>query len=373
MNNVIYARHLTNFYKYTFQCIGAMKKIREPKYFLSVLIVLCLSMTVLALSLGPVIIPAERIVQILFQGVLTSGEATLQEKVIIFDIRLTRILLALAVGAGLAVTGAVFQGLFRNPLADPGLVGVSSGAAVGAVFIIVLGMSWLPAFMAWAEIFAVAIGAFMGSLLAIITVYFIGTRKGFTSTSTLLLAGVAIAAICQAAFGALTYIADDNQLRSLTFWTLGSLAGTTWRELAIVVPLIVFSTSALLFLSRELDVMLMGDAVAHHLGIPVENVKRIIIVLTALIVGCSVAISGIIAFIGLVIPHLMRMLLGTTHSNVLPASALAGGLLLMVADTISRTVVAPAELPVGLVTSIIGGPFFLWVLVNKRSARIHSC
>lgn len=340
--------------------------LHQPKILLSLLGILCLFTAVIALTLGPVHLPAQRVVQILFFGWQEGSAFSVQERVVVLDLRLPRILLAILVGAGLAVTGAVFQGLFRNPLADPGLIGVSSGAACGAVLVIVLGAQLAPQFMKFAQHYAVSMGAFIGSLLATLTVYTIASVRGNTNTALLLLAGIAIASLCMALTGICVYLADDNQLRTLTFWTMGSLAGVHWRELLLVSALMLPSLLLLLRLGRTLDVLAMGEAVAHHLGLPVERLKRSIVLLTALLVGCAVSVSGLIGFVGLVVPHLIRLMLGPGHRWLLPFSALGGALLLLVADTLARNLIAPAEVPIGLITALLGAPFFLWLLLSRR-------
>ncbi|WP_048647962.1 FecCD family ABC transporter permease [Nitratireductor soli] len=289
-----------------------------------------------------------------------------RDRVIIQDIRLPRIVLGSLVGAALAVSGAVMQGLFRNPLADPGIVGVASGAGLGAITVIVLGGTVLGPVVGLLGIYALPLAAFCGGLATTMLLYRVATRRGQTSIATMLLAGIALAAMAGAFSGVLVYLADDQQLRDLTFWGLGSLAGSTWSKIWAAGPIIAAALLATPFLARGLDGMVLGEAAANHLGIPVQRVKNAAIVAVAAATGASVAVAGGIGFIGIVVPHLLRLTIGPEHRYLLPASALLGACLLLVADAISRMVVAPAELPIGIVTAAIGAPFFLWILLRQR-------
>ncbi len=289
---------------------------------------------------------------------------------ILAEIRIPRLLLGLVVGAGLAICGAVMQGLFRNPMADPGLLGVSSGAALGAVLTIVLGGELLGRLAVPLGIWLLPAMAFVGGLLSIFVVHRLSMVNRKTDIATMLLAGIAVNAITGAVIGLLSYIADDAQLRDLIFWSLGSLEITDWRKLLVAMVCII---PALLWLPRygnALNANLLGESEAAHLGIEMEKVKRQLIILVALVVGISVSLSGVIGFVGLVVPHLMRILLGPDHRLLLPASALFGATLLIGADIVARSVAAPAEIPIGIITAILGGPFFLWLLVRFHRARL---
>ncbi len=292
-------------------------------------------------------------------GAELPAEVSDQVAAVVTIIRAPRVLLGILVGAGLSVSGALMQGLFRNPLADPGLIGVSSGAALAAAGIIVLGGSNLP-------LLALPAGAFCGGALVTLLVMRLARRGGRVSIETMLLAGVAVNAIAGAGTGILVTLSDDAQLRSLTFWTLGSLGGATWPILAGVAPLILLPLLAAPGLAGSLNALLLGEEEAHNLGVSVERLKRGVVLMAALIVGASVAFTGIIGFVGLVVPHLIRLLAGPDHRIVLPGSALLGAALLVSADLASRTVIAPAELPIGVVTTLLGGPFFLGLLARKR-------
>ncbi|WP_414124142.1 FecCD family ABC transporter permease [Rhizobium sp. BR 317] len=289
-----------------------------------------------------------------------------RDRIIIFDIRLPRAILGFLIGGGLAVSGAVMQGLFRNPLADPGLIGISAGSSLGAVGMIVLGGILAPVAHVFG-IFSLPIAAFVGGLVTTILLYRVATRQGLTSIATMLLAGIALGALALAATGLLIYMADDRQLRDLTFWSMGSLAGATWTKIAATGPIIVLSMLPLPFMARGLNALTLGEAAAFHMGVAVQRLKNIAIVSVAAAVGASVAVSGGIGFVGIIVPHILRTAIGPDHRFLLPASALLGGSLLIIADVVARTVVSPAELPIGIITAGVGGPFFLWMLLRQRS------
>lgn len=298
---------------------------------------------------------------------LASGEPlALRDRVVLLDIRLPRLALGILVGASLAVSGAVMQGLFRNPLADPGLVGVSAGAGLGAITAIVLGGALPAGLMAVVGFSLVPVAAFAGGWISTMVLYRISTRGGRTSVATMLLAGIALGALAGAVSGLLVYAASDAQLRELTFWGLGSLAGASWAKLAVAAPIILAALALTPFLARGLNALALGEAVAGHLGLPVERIKSLAILSVAAATGAAVAVSGGIGFIGIVVPHLLRLATGPDHRMLLPNAALLGAVLLILADVISRTVIAPAELPIGIVTATIGGPFFLWILLRQR-------
>ncbi|MFD1508025.1 FecCD family ABC transporter permease [Lacimonas salitolerans] len=300
-------------------------------------------------------------------GKLVSGEAlTLAERVVLFDIRLPRLAMGVLVGAALAVSGAAMQGLFRNPLADPGIVGVGAGAGLGAILAIVLG-ALLPA---WVFDLTgnqlVPFAAFLGGWGSTILLYRVSTRGGRTSVATMLLAGIALGALAGALSGILVYIADDQQLRDLTFWGLGSLAGASWAKVMAAGPLIALAIGAALMLGRGLNALALGEATATHIGIDVQRTKNIAILSVAGATGAAVAVSGGIGFIGIVVPHLLRLASGPDHRTLLLNAALLGASLLVLADVIARVVIAPAELPIGIVTAVLGAPVFLWILLRRR-------
>ncbi len=296
----------------------------------------------------------------------TVDPVSVRDGIIIYDIRRPRVIIGALVGAALAVSGTMLQGLFRNPLADPGLVGVSSGSSLGAVSVIVLGGGVLAPLTQALGSFALPMAAFSGGLTTTLVLYQVATRQGRTSVATMLLAGIAIAALAMALTGMLIFTADDRQLRDLTFWQLGSLAGATWQKIAAATPIIVLAAAATPFVARGLNALALGEATASHLGVSVQRLKYTSILAVSALVGAAVAVSGGIGFVGIVVPHVLRLLIGPDNRYLLPASALLGAIMLLLADVVSRTVVAPAELPIGIVTAIVGAPFFLWILMRRR-------
>jgi iron complex transport system permease protein len=289
-----------------------------------------------------------------------------RDRVILLDIRLPRLVMGLLVGAALAVSGGLMQGLFRNPLADPGIVGVGAGAGLGAVLAIVLG-GLLPAAVAGLiGVHLVPVAAFLGGWGATLLLCRVATRGGQTSVATMLLAGIALGALAGALTGMLVYLADDRQLRDLTFWGMGSLAGASWAKLAASLPLILPVLLLSPLLGRGLNAMALGEAQARHLGIPVEAVKRLAILGVAAAAGAAVAVAGGIGFIGIVVPHLLRLATGPDHRYLLPNAALLGASLLVGADMIARVIVSPSELPIGIITAVLGAPVFLWILLRRR-------
>ncbi|MEE2787052.1 MAG: iron ABC transporter permease [Myxococcota bacterium] len=290
---------------------------------------------------------------------------------ILWGIRMPRVILGILVGAVLSVSGAMMQGLFRNPLAEPGLIGVSSGAALAAAVVIVLGGRFIATLPDGLRLFVLPLAAFTGGAISTYLVYRVSLQSGRLSVSTMLLAGIAFNAIGFAMLGMLQYVADDNELRGLTFWMLGSLGGATWESLAVVAPLLMLPLIGCYWLARPLNCFLLGEVEAMHLGVPVQRVNRIAVLLVALGVGATVAVSGMIAFLGLVVPHLIRLAVSPDHRIVLPGSALLGAVLLVAADAFARVVVMPSELPVGIVTTLFGAPFFLVLLFKARRMNIQ--
>lgn len=292
-----------------------------------------------------------------------------RDKVVLFDIRLPRLALGMTVGAALAVSGVLLQGLFRNPLADPGIVGVSAGAGLGAVLAIVLG-GLLPAALTTAFGPAlVPLAAGLGGWGTTILLYRIATSGRRTDVALMLLAGIALAALAGAGTGVLTYLADDRQLRDLTFWSMGSLAGATWTSLAAALPLVALALLVAPRLAPGLNALALGEAQAAHMGTDVQVLKRLTILSAAAATGAAVAVSGGIGFIGIVVPHLLRQVQGPDHRQLVPNAALLGAALLVLADLVSRSIVAPAELPIGILTALIGAPVFLWMLLQRAGRR----
>ncbi|MEM9819475.1 MAG: iron ABC transporter permease [Bacteroidota bacterium] len=293
-----------------------------------------------------------------------------QAHFLILNIRLPRILLAAVTGAGLAIAGAAIQGLFRNPLADQTLIGVTSGAMLFAVLAIVFMGSFLASLSDFFRQSIVAIFAFIGGLITTYFVYFLAKKEGKTLVMTMLLAGIAISAFAAAITGIFIYISDEAQLRDITFWSLGSFSGASWVQLLIIAPITLIGCFLLHRYARSLNAILLGEKEAVYLGISVERVKSNIIFLTAMIVGVCIAMSGIIGFVGLIIPHFLRLLHSTDYRYLLRSSALLGAIFLVLADTLARTIIAPAELPIGILTAIIGAPFFLWLLLRTQREKL---
>ncbi|MDH0748929.1 iron ABC transporter permease [Pseudomonas sp. GD03842] len=321
----------------------------------------------MSLALGPVTLPPGDTLRagLHLLGLPVAEDGLQQAELILGQIRLPRTLLGLAVGAILALSGVAMQGLFRNPLADPGLVGVSSGAALGAAVAIV-SSAWLGGLPEWLAPYLLSIAAFGGGLIVTGIVYRLGQRDGQTSVGVMLLAGVAMTALAGSIIGLFSYLADDATLRTLTFWNLGTLNGASYAR---VWPLLVVCLLVVLWLPRRakaLNALLLGESEARHLGIEVERLKGELVLCIALGVGAAVAAAGLIGFVGLIVPHLIRLVVGPDHRVLLPASALAGASLLLLADVFARLVLAPAELPIGIVTAFIGAPFFLFLLVRGR-------
>lgn len=341
---------------------------RSQSLLLGLLALLLLVITVLALGIGAVEIPASQVLKILAQacGLAMTHPPEAGQITVLMEIRAPRVALGILIGAGLAITGATVQGLFRNPLADPGLIGVSSGAALAAVSVIVLGATVFQGLSPVLGAYTLPLAAFIGSLLVTGLVYRLANLEGRTDIATMLLAGIAINALLGAATGLLTYAANDAQLRTLTFWLMGSLGSATWTQVLTALPLILLPVLVLPWFASALNAVLLGEAEAGHLGFNLERIKQILIVLVALTVGTAVALTGVIGFVGLVVPHLLRLAFGSDHRLLLPASALLGASLLLLADLIARTIVTPAELPIGIITALLGGPFFLWLLHHYR-------
>lgn len=311
-----------------------------------------LAVALLALALGSAAIPVTAVAAWPWDASALSD----QQRLIIENIRLPRMVLGLLVGAMLAVAGAALQGIFRNPLADPGLIGVSGGAALGAAAMIVLGGDRFVGPL------ALPMAAFAGAVIATLAVYGLGRRHGMISPPSMLLAGIAINALAGAGIGVFSYVGDDLQLRQLTFWTMGSLGAAGWSTLLPSLFPMLISMVGLLLLATRLDVFSLGEREAFHLGLNPHRMVQVVVGLTCLGVGAAVAAAGPIGFIGLVVPHLIRLSLGAGHRVLLPAGMMLGAILLVGADTIARIVASPAELPVGLLCSLLGAPFFLWLL-----------
>jgi iron complex transport system permease protein len=324
-------------------------------------------LAVTSLCVGAVRVSPLQVLAVLAQqiGLGTPWAFGDTERLVVLDIRLPRILLGALVGGGLGVSGALMQGLFRNPLADPGLVGASTGAALAAIAVLVLGTSFLQSLPEALAGAALSVGAFVGGVATVLLVYRMATRDGRTSVPTMLLAGIAVNALAAAGVGAFTILSTDQQLRDFTFWTLGSLGGVTWPRLAAGATVLVGGIAAAPLMARTLNALLLGEAEAKHLGVDLQRSKTTVVLLATLTAAAAVTLTGIIGFVGLVAPHLLRLVVGPDHRVVLPGSALLGAGLLLAADLVARTVAAPAELPIGIVTALLGAPFFLWLLLRE--------
>ncbi|WAC29227.1 FecCD family ABC transporter permease [Ancylobacter sp. SL191] len=323
-----------------------------------------------SLAIGPVTIAPRRVLEILLgalSGTQPSG-VSLRESVIVLDIRLPRTLLGMLVGGGIAVAGALMQGIFRNPLADPALIGISNGAALGAVIWIVLGAHLAPLMPGLLAEAGLPLMAFLGALAATLGLYAIATHQGRTSIPTMLFAGIAIGALAAAGTGLMVFMASDQQLRDFTFWSFGSLGGATWHKVASMLPFMALLALVAARLGRALDALALGEAEAFHVGVNVQWTKALAIAAIAAGTGAAVAVAGVIGFVGLVVPHLIRLAMGPGHRMLLPAAGLLGGALLLGADVVARTIASPAELPLGVVTAALGAPFFIGLLLKRRAA-----
>ena len=322
---------------------------------------------IISVTVGPIDIPLSGSLLALLPDWLYQ-ESSLQQHVelIIREVRLPRTLLAVAIGAILALCGTVLQGLFRNPLADPGIIGVSTGASLGAAVAIVLFGGLAAEYPDILLFGTVPLFSFFGGALVTVTVYRLGTSQNGTSVAMMLLAGVAVGSLAGAGIRLMNYYADNQALRDLSLWTMGSLAGSDWPGIGLA----FVSLTLLFFLfyrdADKLNALLLGEPEARHMGIDVQALKRRLILLTAAGVGVTVSLSGMIGFIGLIVPHLGRMLSGPNHRSLLPLSTILGALLLLIADILARTICVPQDIPVGIITALIGSPFFIWLLIKQR-------
>lgn len=334
---------------------------------IAVLLIALAIAAMIALTVGAAGIPLHRLPAALgFWQHGATDHMTPRDQLVLWSIRIPRIAAAAMVGGLLAMSGAIMQGLFRNPLADPALVGVSSGGALAAAAAIVFTDSRMGEVFRFLQTELLPLAAFAGSLVTTAILYSISSRSGRTSIAIFLLAGIAISAITDAGIGLLVFIADDRQLRDITFWMLGSMSGATWTKDAMLAPVLLLGLAACIFIARGLDLLVLGEAEAFHGGVDIERLKRIAIVLVAAMTGVAVSVCGVIGFVGIVVPHLLRLVIGPAHRLLLPASVLLGAVLLVGADTLARTIVAPAEMPIGILTAAVGAPFFLVILLRQR-------
>ncbi len=345
--------------------------LRKIKLIYIIMIVLLIISFIFSIGIGAVYIRPLQSLGIIADacGFNTYIAYEQQQASVLMSIRLPRVLLAVLIGAGLGISGASMQGLFRNPLADPSLIGISSGASLAAVAFIVVGVSMSATLTGLLGVYALAVVTFLGALVTAIVVYRLSQVSGRTVISMMLLTGIAINALTSAFTGFFTYSANEAQLRSIVFWSLGSLGGATWNNVVGLIPFILLPVIILPFFAKQLNTFALGENGAAHLGVNTEKVKRIIVILTALCVGSSVAVAGVIVFIGLIVPHVMRLIAGPDHRYLLVLSALFGAVLLLNADLFSRVAQAPSELPISIITGIIGAPVFLYLLLKERKAQ----
>ncbi|GAB5555471.1 MAG: iron ABC transporter permease [Saprospiraceae bacterium] len=318
---------------------------------------------IFALSQGAYPVSIQDMLAIIFNNSTPNNELA---SYLLLNIRLPRVLLGCWAGAALAVSGSAIQGLFRNPLAEPSLIGITSGGMLFAVAGIYFANTILAGLSVYFGYLTITILSFTGSLLTTVLIYRLASFKGRTYVTTMLLAGIAITALCGALTGLMIYFSDEEQLRDITFWTLGSLSAGTWKTIYYIIPSTTIAMIFLIRVARSLDVFILGESEAAYLGIHIQRVKWTIIFFSALAVGVCVSAMGIIGFVALVVPHTLRLLTGTKHFPLLINSALLGAILLVLADTLARTAIAPAELPIGVITALVGAPFFIWMLLRAK-------
>lgn len=348
---------------------STISKVAKP-WLMPVLIGVLLLTVVVSVGVGALYVSPYEIGLILARLLGYPVEVDATKAAILLAIRLPRVCLAVLIGSGLSISGAAIQGLFRNPLADPGLIGISSGASLAAVLMIVLEVTFFQTLSGILGMYALSVVAFSGACATAFLVYRIARMAGKDLITTMLLTGIAINALSGALTGIMTYLATDEQLRNITFWSLGSLGGASWTAVLGILPFTIIALAGIPRLAKSLNLLALGESQAIMLGVNVTALKRQVIIFSTMAVGTSVAVAGIIGFVGLVIPHLIRMAAGSDHRRVLTGSALGGAIVLTLADSLARTTVAPAELPIGILTALIGTPVFLWILLRERRRTI---
>lgn len=326
-----------------------------------------------SLGIGAVKIPIKDVFLVFAQKIGMFKSLSVDEMYdgVITVVRLPRVMMGVLVGAALGVSGAAIQGVFRNPLAEPSLIGISAGASLFAVLIIVLESVMLAAMSKLLGIYLLALGAFIGACIAAFTVYQLSKMDGKPNVATMLLAGIAINALAGALTGLVTYLSTEQELRTITFWMLGSLGGASWEAVIALFCFVVAPVFILPFLGKPLNAFALGEVQAEQLGIPVNRVKLQVIILSTMAVGAAVAVSGVIGFVGLLVPHSMRLLGGVDNRFVIPASAIFGALILTLADLVSRVIIDPIELPIGVITALIGTPMFLYILFKDKKRVLN--
>ncbi|SHM07957.1 FecCD family ABC transporter permease [Chryseobacterium polytrichastri] len=337
-------------------------------FYITISTILLFIIAVWSLNTGVYDFGGKSAFEVLGRVIKGDTSLSLSDKYVVWDVRASRIIMAILIGSMLAVSGTSLQGLFKNPLATGEAIGLTSGATLLAAIAIVLGGHFKQYLPEMVQFSLVGISAFVGALLAMMLVYRISTSAGKTNVVMMLLSGVAITSIGFSITGFLIYISKDEQLRDLTFWNMGSLAGATWTKNAVLTIVIIISYLILLPKGKALNAMMLGERDAQHLGINVERLKKQIVIITSLMVGTCVAFSGTIGFVGLIVPYILRLLFKSNYTFILPLSAVLGSILLLIADTFSRSIVAPSELPIGILTSLIGGPIFIAILIKFKKS-----
>ncbi|MGJ4744917.1 FecCD family ABC transporter permease [Leptospira sp. SA-E8] len=335
----------------------------------AVLVVGLFGIGILSLKFGSIQLSTAEILKVLVLGQDSLSELEVPHSVLVWNLRMPRLVLSMLVGACLASAGVCIQGLFRNPLVEPGFIGVSPGAALAASTWIVFSekiLTFFPAELRGKESFLIQLCAFAGALSVSFFLHVVSKREGGGFSLVLVLAGIAVNATVVSLLGFLSYLADDAQLRNLTFWSLGSMAVASWHKIYLLGFVLLIVTFFFPVLARGLDALALGEAEAFHTGFKVRRIRNLTIVLASLLVGVSISICGNIAFVGLIVPHILRMVLGPGHKTLLPASLFGGALLLSIADLAARTVAFPSELPIGIIAAGIGGPFFLFLILQAK-------
>jgi iron complex transport system permease protein len=334
--------------------------------FLSLLLLVALA--VVSLYMGVYVFEKHSFNEIFWGIVNNNGSIDAAERFVLMDLRLPRIVMGILIGSALSVSGTCLQGMFRNPLATPDLLGITAGASLLAAVTIVLGVYIKPYIPEFLHYSLLSIMAFVGALATMILVYRISTVNGRTNVVMMLLSGVAITAMGFAIMGLLIYFSKEEQLRDLTFWNMGSLAGASWTKNGILLVVITVAYFFLLNKGKALNAMMLGERDAQHLGIPIERIKKQIVILTALMIGTCVAFAGTIGFVGLIVPYILRLIFKSNYHIILPLAAVFGSILLLTADTISRTIAPPSEIPIGVLTAFMGAPIFITILLRNRNS-----
>ena len=347
----------------------------NSRAFISILIIFLIAISLISMIIGPVKISISQAFLIVMNktGIMNNNEGfTAIQESVLWDIRMPRIILGLLVGLALGSAGAILQGLFRNPLVDPGFIGVSSGAAIGAMAAIMFSSLILSYTSDFLTPFILPVLAIIGAFITTLLIYRMSKVSGKTNIMAMLLAGIAINALAGSIIGLLVSISSDSELRSFTFWTLGGLDNGSWK-ISIISAIFILTSFLIIYKIRgKLDIFMLGDAEAYHLGLNVESLKKKIIFIASIMVGISVSFCGMIGFIGLVTPHIIRLFIGPKHKYLIPGSALLGSIILVLSDLICKTVIAPAQLPIGVITSIIGAPFFIWLIFSQKRRLGYS-